>query len=56
MTTPAKEKKRYPACPKCKTEMDTRVSRGFLVKSLLFFLPIKRYKCYGCGRKRYSLA
>jgi len=55
MMTPNKEKKKYPVCPRCKTEMDSRVSRGMLVKSLLFFLPLKRYKCFGCGRKTYAM-
>ncbi|SDE28805.1 hypothetical protein SAMN05216464_105106 [Mucilaginibacter pineti] len=45
--------RRYPLCPKCKTELDNRISRGFLVKNVLFFLPLKRYICYKCQRKRY---
>lgn len=40
-------------CPKCKTEFDTRVHRGFLVKNFLFFLPIRRYECYSCKKKYY---
>ncbi len=47
--------KKLPLCPKCKTELDNRVSRGFFVRHLLFFLPIKRYVCYRCQRKRYIL-
>lgn len=42
-----------PLCPKCKTELDNRVPRGFFVKHILFFLPLKRYVCYKCQRKRY---
>jgi len=41
-------------CPKCKKgTLDSRKSRGFLVKTLLFWLPIKRYKCGMCGKKTY---
>jgi hypothetical protein len=47
--------KKLPLCPKCKTELDNRVPRGFFVKHLLFFLPMKRYICYKCQRKRYVL-
>jgi hypothetical protein len=32
-----------------------RISRGLLVKSLLFWLPLKRYKCVRCRRKRLVL-
>ena len=47
--------KKLPLCPKCKNQLDDRVPRGYLVKTLLFFLPIKRYMCYRCQRKRYIL-
>ncbi len=40
-------------CPSCKAELDDRVPRGFVAKKLLFFLPLKRYVCYRCQRKRY---
>lgn len=42
-------------CPKCKISIETadRVSRGWLVKYLLFWMPIKRYKCYRCNKKYY---
>lgn len=50
------ERKKTPVCPRCKVELDGRVPRGFLVKHLLFFLPLKRYICYRCQRKRYILA
>ncbi len=49
------ELKKAPVCPRCKSELDNRVPRGFLVKNLLFFLPLKRYMCYRCQRKRYVL-
>jgi hypothetical protein len=40
-------------CPKCKQELDTRVPRGTIFKTFLFWLPVKRYICYNCQRKRY---
>jgi ribosomal protein L37AE/L43A len=49
------EQKKLPTCPKCKSELDNRVPRSFVVKNLLFFLPIKRYICYKCQRKRYII-
>lgn len=46
-----KERKK---CPKCERgELDTRTSRGFIVKTFLFWLPIKRYRCNECWRKSY---
>jgi len=49
------EVKKTAVCPKCKSELDNRVPRGFFVKKVLFFLPLKRYMCYKCQRKRYIL-
>ena len=41
-------------CPKCKKgRLHARVPRGFLVKTLLFWLPIKRYRCESCDKKSY---
>jgi len=31
-----------------------RVHRGFFVKTFLFWLPLKKYKCYKCMRSMYS--
>lgn len=46
-----KERKR---CTKCsKGELDTRVPRGFIVKTFLFWLPIKRYRCSLCWHTTY---
>ena len=50
-----KKLKKEPTCPKCKNELDIRVRRGPVVKTLLFWLPIKRYACYYCQRKIYIL-
>lgn len=47
--------KKVPLCPKCKNQLDNRIPRGFFVKTVLFFLPLKRYVCYRCQRKRYVL-
>jgi ribosomal protein L37AE/L43A len=52
---PKTEQRQLPVCPKCKSELDNRVPRSFFVKNLLFFLPLKRYMCYKCQRKRYVL-
>jgi transposase-like protein len=52
-TDKSKAVKSYPVCPKCKKKMDSRVARGTLVKMVLFWLPIRRYKCSSCNRKRY---
>lgn len=41
-------------CPKCRAGMlYERVPRAWWVKTFLFFLQLKRYKCYKCGRKPY---
>lgn len=43
-------------CPKCKIgHLDERVHRSFFVRSALFWLPIRRYICYRCGKKSYIL-
>jgi len=46
-----------PICPcgKGKRADLERISRGMLVKTLLFWLPLKRYKCMKCRRKRLIL-
>ncbi len=50
-----KAAKPYPVCTKCKKKMDIRVTRGIIIKTLLFWLPIRRYKCSNCRSKRYIL-
>lgn len=41
-------------CPRCKTGvLYERVPRPWWVKTFLFFLPLKRFKCYRCNRKSY---
>jgi DNA-directed RNA polymerase subunit RPC12/RpoP len=44
----------YNQCPKCKMGLlDTRVSRGPIVKHLFFWLQVKRYRCNNCAAKVY---
>lgn len=45
--------KSVPVCWKCKSALDYRVPRGMLVKMFLFWMPLRRYFCYGCAKKRY---
>lgn len=41
-------------CPKCKKGfLDYRTPRAFWVKTFLFWLPIRRYKCSYCDKKTY---
>jgi hypothetical protein len=48
-----KERKK---CTKCANGvLDTRVPRGLFVKVLLFWLPLKRYRCNGCWKKTYFM-
>lgn len=37
-------------CPRKRTNRSDlkRISRGPLVKTILFWLPLKKYKCYKC--------
>jgi len=44
--------KKY-VCPICKSELRDRVSRSSFVKTFLFWLPLKRFSCYKCRRKKY---
>jgi hypothetical protein len=43
-------------CKKCfHGVLDTRSKRPILVKMILFWLPIKRYRCSHCDKKTYVL-
>jgi hypothetical protein len=46
----------YPVCAKCNSKLDQRVPRGVIVKTFLFWLPIKRYLCFKCNKKKYVLS
>ncbi len=48
-----KDFKKWPLCPKCKVKLGPRVHRPLLFKTLLGFLPLKRYYCYQCKQKKY---
>lgn len=55
-TGSVKRTKKVHICRKCKAPLDTHIHRSFFVKYILFFLPVKRYICYGCRRKTYRWA
>jgi uncharacterized protein YlaI len=40
-------------CHVCDQILDTPAKRNILVKTLLFWLPIKAYFCTKCATKRY---
>ncbi len=40
-------------CPDCKSPLQRRVSRGWLVKNVFFWLYAKRYRCDKCFRYVY---
>lgn len=56
IAAPVKKEKKLHICRKCKTPLDSHIHRSFFVKYFLFFLPLKRYMCYGCKRKTYRWA
>lgn len=44
-------------CPKCKKgRLYDRVPRAYIMKTIFFFMPLRRYKCYYCGKKPYVLS
>ena len=46
-----------PKCPYCKRgRLYDAVPKGSFVKTFLFFLPLKRYKCHYCGRHPYTFS
>jgi len=41
-------------CPKCKKGvLSSRIKRSWAIKILLFWLPLKRYRCNYCSEKVY---
>jgi uncharacterized protein YlaI len=42
-------------CWVCDQVLDTRVKRNFLLRTLLFWLPVKVYFCTKCASKRYVI-
>jgi len=44
-------------CRKCKDGyLDERVKRDAIVKYVLFWLPLKRFRCFNCSQKSYLMA
>jgi hypothetical protein len=48
-------KKATAVCSKCKSVLDSRAHRSWFVKTFLFWLPIRNFKCYKCNRTQYAL-
>jgi len=45
----------YVKCPRCKIgDLDVRVRRGILIKYMLMFSDVKRYRCSNCYAKVYA--
>jgi len=42
-----------PTCPNCKSHLHNRVSRGWIVKNVFFWLSVKRYRCDKCFKSVY---
>lgn len=53
--TPVQNMHTYPICKKCKQGLHLRIPRGVLIKTFLFWLPMKKYFCTNCLRKRYVI-
>jgi hypothetical protein len=43
-----------PTCRICNNSLE-RIHRPWLIKILLFWLPLKRYYCYSCLKDRWML-
>jgi len=41
-------------CRTCNGSL-SRIKRGPLIKTFLFWLPVKRYVCYRCNNKTYRI-
>jgi hypothetical protein len=48
-------KKTATVCSKCKSALESRAHRSWFVKTFLFWLPIRKFKCYKCKRTQYVL-
>lgn len=60
MTIPLPEsagtrKKFAVVCSKCKSVLESRAHRSWFVKTFLFWLPIRNFRCYKCKRTQYAL-
>ncbi len=47
----AKKQHGLRVCPVCDTQTGQRIQRPKLIKRLLFWLPVKRYRCKICSSK-----
>ncbi|MXV16102.1 hypothetical protein [Hufsiella ginkgonis] len=45
--------KRFRVCPACNGQKVERISRGTILKTLLFWLPVQKYYCFKCFRTFY---
>nr|WP_293839260.1 hypothetical protein [uncultured Arsenicibacter sp.] len=45
-----------PVCPSCGRRSTDRIKRPFLIKKILFFLPLLYMQCWFCHKKYYHLA
>ncbi|MGZ3767050.1 MAG: hypothetical protein ACXVA2_20475 [Mucilaginibacter sp.] len=50
---PDKKESPHRRCPGCGNYFQHRMPRGFLVKYLLFFLPLSKYFCGSCLKSHY---
>jgi RNase P subunit RPR2 len=57
MVTSLKSKtiKPFLYCPKCHQPFHYRLPTPFLVKTLFFFMPVKRFFCAKCNTPRYKI-
>lgn len=55
MDTNNKNHQHTAKCWRCQEIMNTRVKRNFLLRTLLFWLPVKVFFCAKCVSKRYVI-
>lgn len=42
-------------CRYCKSTGMERIPRSFIMKTLFFWLPVRRFVCYKCLKKQYKI-
>jgi len=50
----SEKKQKMCACGTSKNDWQ-RIPRGFFLKTFLFWLPVKHYKCHRCGRRHWVI-
>jgi len=55
MLTNTSAKVRLCACRKANGSVMERIPKGSLVRTLFFWLPLKKYRCFKCMRNRWVL-